>query len=245
MLGVIGLAMDMLNDALAQRQRRHRHLLELARLGIAGDVVEHPRRVAPDRRLGGEVGEVGVDARRDRVVVAGSGVHIGREVAALAAHHHRELGVGLQFDEAVDDLHAGAFEVARPADVGFLVEPRLQLDQGGDGFAGFGGLRQRAHDRRIVRGAVQRLLDRDHVGIARGLLQELHDHVERFIGVVDNQVFLTDRRKDVAAMVAHALGMAWNVRRELKIRPVEAGQLRQLVHRQHAVDEEYLVIAGR
>ena len=85
----------------------------------------------------------------------------------------------LQF-EAIHDLHAGAFEVARPADVGFLVEPRLQLDQRRHRFAGLRGLGERAHDRRIVRGAVQRLLDGDDIGIAGSLLQELHDDVEGF-----------------------------------------------------------------
>ena len=116
---------------LRKRQRRHRHLLDVARLGIAGDVVEHPRRVAADDRIRGEVGQIGIDARGHRMIIAGAGVDVGRQAAALAAHHHRQLGVGLQFDESVDHLHAGAFEVARPADVGFLVEPRLQLDQRG------------------------------------------------------------------------------------------------------------------
>ena len=37
--------------------------------------------------------------------------------------------MGLQFEEPVDHLHAGLFQVARPADIGFLVEPRLQLDK--------------------------------------------------------------------------------------------------------------------
>jgi hypothetical protein len=59
---------------------------------------------------------------------------------ALAAHHQRQLGVGLQLDEAVDHLHAGALEVARPADVGLLVEARLELDQRGHRLAGLGRL---------------------------------------------------------------------------------------------------------
>jgi hypothetical protein len=51
--------------------------------------------------------------------------------------------VGLQLDEAVDDLHAGALQVARPADIGLLVEARLELDQRGDRLAGLGRLDQR------------------------------------------------------------------------------------------------------
>jgi hypothetical protein len=71
--------------------------------------------------------------------------------------------VGLQLDEAVDHLHAGALEIARPADVGFLVEARLELDQRGDGLAGLGGFGERLDDRRVGLGAIERLLDRDHV----------------------------------------------------------------------------------
>ena len=73
------------------------------------------------------------------MIVAGADMHVGGQRSAFAAHDQRKLGVGLELDEAVDDLHAGAFEVARPADIGLLVEARLQLDYRGDRFAGFGG----------------------------------------------------------------------------------------------------------
>ena len=78
------------------------------------------------------------------MIIAGRDMDIGRQLAGLAAHHQRQLGVRLQLDEAEHDLHAGAFEVARPADIGLLVEARLQFDQRRDRLAGFGGLRQRA-----------------------------------------------------------------------------------------------------
>ena len=41
-----------------------------------------------------------------------------------------ELRVGFQPDDAVDDVDAGAFELAGPRDVGLLVEPGLDLDDG-------------------------------------------------------------------------------------------------------------------
>ena len=40
--------------------------------------------------------------------------------------------MGLQPDEAVDDVDARLFEDARPFDVGLLVEAGLQLDEGHD-----------------------------------------------------------------------------------------------------------------
>ena len=131
-----------------------------------------------DRRIGGEEGNVGINPRRHRMIVAGADMAIGRERAALAAHDDRQLGVRLQRDEAEHHLRAGAFEIARPADIGLLVEARLQFDERGHRFAGLRRLDQRAHDRAVVRGAIERLLDRDDIGIARRLLQELHHHIE-------------------------------------------------------------------
>jgi len=63
--------------------------------------------------------------------------------------------------------------------------------------------------------------------------------------MMDDQVLLPDCREDIAAVVAHALGVAWNVRHEFEIGSVEPGQLRQLVHGKHAVDQENLVIRSR
>ena len=203
---------DVLEQPLLQRQRRHRHPLELGRLRIAGDEVEDARHIAPDHRIGGEERQVRVDARGDRMVIAGAHMAIGDELAAFAPHDHRELGVRLQLDEAEHHLRAGALEVARPADIGLLVEASLQLDQRRHGLAGFRRLGERRDDGRFRRGAVERLLDRDHVRIARRLAQELHHRVEGFVGVVDDDVLLADRRETIAAMLADALGKARHCR---------------------------------
>ena len=146
-LGVGDLVGDVIEDALLQIERRDRHLFELGGLGVTGDEIEDARNVARDHRIGGEERQVGVDARRNRVIVAGADMHEGLERLALAPHDQRELAVGLQLDEAVDHLRAGALEVARPADVGLLVEARLEFDQRGDGLAGFGGFGERLDDR--------------------------------------------------------------------------------------------------
>src|SRR3546814_15137752 len=74
----------------------------------------------------------------------------------FAAHDHRNLGVRLPLDEAVDDLHPGAFELVRPEQILLLVEARLQFDDGGHRFARLGRLDQRADDRRLVAGEIGR-----------------------------------------------------------------------------------------
>ena len=60
---------------------------------------------------------------------------------------------------------------------------------------------------------------------------------------MDDEVLLADGGEAVAAMIADALGKARIVRHEFEIGPVEAHELRQLVERQHAVDQEHLVVA--
>ena len=65
-----------------------------------------------------------------------------------------------------------------------------------------------ADDGRLGGGPVERLLDGDDVGIARGLLQELHHDVERLVGMVDDKVLLPNRRETVAGVIANALGIS-------------------------------------
>ena len=197
-LGVVHLLADMVEDARPDAVRRDRHGLELGRLGIAGDEIEDARHVVADGAVGGEERQVGVDLGGDRVIVAGADMAVGDELAALAPHDQAELGVGLELDEAVDHLHAGAFQIARPFDVGLLVEAGLELDHGGDRLAGLDRVLQRLDDRRGLARAVERPLDRHDVGIGGRLLQELQHHVEGLVGVMDDDVLLADGGEAIA-----------------------------------------------
>jgi hypothetical protein len=47
----------------------------------------------------------------------------------------------LQADQSVKDLHAGVFQIARPADVRRLIEARFQLHHGGDFLVRRGAIR--------------------------------------------------------------------------------------------------------
>ena len=82
----------------------------------------------------------------------------------LAADDERGLRVRLEPDQAVDDVGAGALELARPDDVRLLVEAGLDLDEDDDLLAALGGPDERLDDRRVARRPVQRLLDREDVG---------------------------------------------------------------------------------
>ena len=92
-------------------------------------------------------------------------MHVGPQGLALAPRDQRHLGVGLQIDKAEDDLRAGPLQSPSPADVALFVEPRFQLHQGRDRFPRLRGVDEGRDDRRVFRGPVQRLLDRDYIRI--------------------------------------------------------------------------------
>ena len=153
---------------------------------------------APSSLVAGEQAEVGVQPRGLRVVVAGPDVHVVAHAVALAAHDEDALGVRLQRRVAVDDVHAGLLERARPADVRPLVEARLELHEADRLLAALGRADERRDERRVVARAVDRQLDRQHVGVGDRLLDEALDRRgERVVRVVDEDVALAHRREHV------------------------------------------------
>src|SRR6185369_4718173 len=98
--------------------------------------------------------------------------------------------------------------------------------------------------RRVGRRAVQRLLDRHHVRIARRLMQEVDHDVERLVGMVDDEILLADGGEAIPAMVADATGIPRGVGHEFEIGTIETRELCHLVERKYTVDLEYAIVGG-
>ena len=130
----------------------------------------------------------------------------------------------------------------RLADIGGLVEARLQLDKGGDRLAVLGRLAQRLDDGRILRGAVERVLDRHDIGVARRLREESHHHVEGLVGVMQQHVLLPDRGEHVAVMVLHPFGHARREGRPEQVGAVAQHQLAGIGDPDHALELDHLVV---
>ncbi len=143
-----------------------------------------------------------------------------------------------------DDLDAGAFEIARRADVRLFIETRLELNQRGHRLAGFGGLDQRAHHRTVVARPVERLLDGDDGRIAGRLAHELDDDVEAFVGMVDDDVLRLDGGEAVAAEIADPLGKARIVWGEEQVRPLVDDQLLGVDEAEDAVVAKDVALGG-
>ena len=117
----------------------------------------------------------------------------------------------LHIDEAVHDLHARIFQLRCPMQVLLFVKPRLELDNRSHRFSGLGRFTQGANDGGLLAGTIQRLFNRHDVWIQRRLLQKRQHNVKAFIRVVDNDVFLANRRKTIAVMFQYAFREARGV----------------------------------
>ena len=113
------------------------------RLNISRDEIEQLCRIAAELGIGGEIAEVGVYLGRDGMIIARAEMAVGAITAILAAHDHRYFRMRLPVDEAVDHLNARPLEFRSPVQVLLFVEPCLEFDHGGNGFACFGGGNQR------------------------------------------------------------------------------------------------------
>ena len=161
--------------------------------------------------------------------------------AALAADDEQRLAVRLQADQAVHDVRPGLLQLAGPLDVRPLVEARLDLDQDHDLLAPLRGANQVVHDPRIERRSIERLLDREDVGIVGGLLDEALDaRREALVGVVHEQVALSDGGEDVGGLVLVDRLQAGRdhgrPRCGPEIRAVQVGELPQAREVEHAPD---------
>ena len=167
---------------------------------------------------------------------------IGDKLVALAPHDRADLGMGLVMHEAIDDVRARPFQPPRLADIGGLVKAGFQLDQCGDGFAGFRGFAEGADDRAVMAGAIQGLLDRQYVRIARRLFQKADHHVERLIGVMQQHILLADRGEHIALMVLHPFGDARIEGGPQQILAAAQDQFLEVRHADHPTDRDHIGI---
>ncbi len=229
-----GLAFDPLQQARVQGEGRLQQALELHPRGQPGELLEQQVHIVADVRIGGDQAQVGVGPCGTTVIVAGAQMHVTAQLAAFAAHDQQHLGVGLEPDHAVDDLHTGLLQAVGQAEVGFLIEARAQLDDDGDVLAIACGLDQRIDDQRILAGAVQGLLDRQHVRVDRGLLDHVQHGGERIEGMVQQHVPARDDLEDAIAVAQDARAQ----RGVFQFRPLD-----HVVQLDHAVEVDRAIDA--
>ncbi len=203
-LGIQGFAVDQLQQTLFQGEGRLQQLFHALGLAHADQLVEQLVHVFGQRHVRGQDAVVGVQAGVAGVIVTGAQVHVAFQVLLFAAQDQHHLGVGLEADHAVDHHGTGLLQAAGQLQVGFLVKARPQLDHHGHFLAVTGGIDQRVDDLGVGPGAVQRLLDRQHVRVLRGLTQQVDHRAEGLVGMLQQDVLLADRLEQVVGARQHA-----------------------------------------
>ena len=237
----LGLRLDRLDERLVQGERRLQQLLQLRGAPEPGELLEHVVDVLTHVVATGEQADVRVMARIDGVVIARTEVNVATQLRPLAAHDQQHLRVGLVADDAVDDLGAELLQAPGEIDVGLIVEARAQLDDGRDFLACTRRPQERFGQRRIVAGAIQRLLDGQHVGVVGRLPQQVHDGGERLVRMMQDHVPGSDRFEQIVAL-RQSTRQPRAERGILEVVTVdEIGQLRQAVQVHGAVGDEEVV----
>ena len=160
---------DAVGDGAAQVCGRDQQLPVLALVAVAGEVVEQVGEVGAELGVGGEQPEVLVEGGGLRVVVAGADVAVAPDPVGLLAHDEQHLGVGLQPDEAVHDVHARLLPATRARSMLACSSKRaFSSTSATTCLPDLGRLHQRADQRALgAGGAVDGLLDREHVRVGR------------------------------------------------------------------------------
>ena len=221
------------------RVHRERRLPEAVQMRLASDareLLEDDVHVGAQRFVRRHQAEVRVQTCGARVIVAGAEVDVALEERLLAltraTHHEQHLRVALVADHAIDHVRAHGFEARGPVDVRFFVEAREQLHHDRDFLAVAGGFHQGVHQRRLVAGAVDRLLDGHDIGVARRLQQQFEHGLEAVVRVMQQQVALIDEIEH-RGRSRHAFGQRGHERHELQVRTVDHLGQRHQAHEVH------------
>ena len=117
--------------------------------------------------------------------------------------------MGLQPNDAVNNVHAGLLELASPGDVGLLVEASLDLNQCQYLLTSLSRVDQGVDDWAVTAGAIEGLLDSKHVWVGRRRSQECDNRCrERLVWVVHQNLALPDGSKDVDLFVFASVQIA-------------------------------------
>ncbi len=198
---------------------------------VTGQQIEQLGQVLAEGFATREQAEIAVDTRRADVVVPGRQMAVAPDPVRLLTHDETRLAVRLVSDEPVHDVSADRLERARPPDVRFLVEARLQLDEHRDLLAPLGGEPERLRDRRGRAHPVERHLDRQYFWIDGRLVDEAGHRVERVIRMVHQHVAAADGGPEVGRGLEsrdrlrrqRTVFQSWQIHRRVELEQIREG----------------------
>ncbi len=190
---------DHLDEPFAHVQGRHQQFLETGQSRAARQMMEEIHHVGGQYWIDGEEPQIRVLPRGFDVVVAGADMGIAAQAIAFATHDQRELGMGFQSSQTVDDVITGFAQLVGPVQIARLVETRSELDQACDLLTRLRRRDQRTHERRIVAQTVHRHLDVGGQRIIGGLADKaFHRCIETLVRMMHQDIASPDDRKHIA-----------------------------------------------
>ena len=231
--------MDQPQEPLAQAGRRHDQLLQPRGIRVAGQGAEKRAGIFRNGLRRGEQSEIRIDAGGALVVVAGPQVDVAAKAMRRPPDDQADLRMDLVAADPVDDVGSDFFERTGPADVPFLVESRGQLEDDGHLLVALGGPLQARDQRRSGARPIQRLFDRQDIGIVGRLRDQRHHRVVRLVGMVEQDVAVIEDRKQIGMFAGDDVDRL--MRRIAQL--LEAGQLDES-HQHAQVDRSLHRIHG-
>src|SRR6266849_6244373 len=170
------LALDSIEQSLLEKSRRGQELAVFAPGPVTGSQeIEQLRQVAADRVVGGEQTEIGVEARGAGMIIAGADMSVAAQAVVVLPHDLDDLAVSLESEDAVYNVDSKLLEAGREVNIGFLVEPRLELDHDGHLLSVARRVAQVADDASVRGGAVESHFNCAHLGVRARLAQKAVD----------------------------------------------------------------------
>src|SRR5207247_8347320 len=134
--------------------------------------------------------DVRVKGLRVGIVIATAKMTVATNAIIVTANDQRNFSVNLVAHEAINDMDTRLFKPARPKNVVGFVKASLQFDHRSDVLAIFGGVGERADNPLLAARTVESLFDRQHLRILGRLFEKIHDRVEAFVRMMEQNVAL-------------------------------------------------------
>ena len=199
--------LDQFNKSPLHADWSDQQFIELRLSRTTCHVIEKSNKVFCNQWITGQDAEVLIDACGSRVVISGSDMAVATNAVRFLTNDKSRLGVRLQTDHAVCDMHSSIFQFASPFNIACFVEACAKFDQHCDLFSTFGGVNETCNERTVTGSAIQRLLDTENFRIIRSSDDELfHTEIETLIRMMNQNIAFANLRKNARSSLGGKFG---------------------------------------
>lgn len=108
-------------------------------------------------------------------------------------------------------------KIERKKNIRIIIEEGIKLKKRSKRIERIGGIKKREEDRDIVGGEVKSMIDRKKIGVGWRMKKKMKKEIEGLIGVMEKDVILENRRKEIEEMLEDKLREKRIVGEEFKV----------------------------